>query len=185
MDTGYVRVERSTALTEMIGHTPLIRLNKVTRGRDMELFGKGEFMNPSGSLKDRVLLKILKGAVEESKLRPGMTIVECTTGNTGISTAMLGAYFGYPVLIVMPEGMSEERKKAIRALGAKILTVPGAESDVDLAMKRTRELISLNPEHYFWVDQFNNPLNVQAHYETTGPEICEQVGGKLPSGHRN
>ncbi len=179
MDTSFVRVERPTALTETIGHTPLMRLNKVTRGRDLELFGKAEFMNPSGSLKDRILLKILRNAIETGKLRPGMTIVECTTGNTGISTAMLGTYFGYPVLIIIPEGMSEERMKAIRAFGAKILTVPGAESDVDLAMKRTRELISLDPEHYFWVDQFNNPLNVQAHYESTGPEIWEQVGGKL------
>lgn len=179
MDTGYVRVERSTALTEMVGHTPLMRLNKVAKGRDLELFGKAEFMNPSGSLKDRILLRILKDATETGKLRPGMTIVECTTGNTGISTAMYGAYFGYPVLIIMPEGMSEERMKAIRALGAKILTLPGGESDVDLAMKRTREIISLHPEHYFWVDQFNNPLNARAHYESTGPEIWEQIGGKI------
>ena len=179
MDTGFVRVERPTALTETTGHTPLMRLNKVTRGRDLELFGKAEFMNPSGSLKDRILLKILRDATETRKLRPGMTIVECTTGNTGISTAMFGAYFGYPVLIIIPQGMSEERMKAIRAFGAKILTVPGGESDVDLAMKRTKELISLDPARYFWVDQFNNPLNVQAHYESTGPEIWEQVGGKL------
>jgi len=179
MNTGQARGERPVPLTEMIGHTPLIRMNKVTRGHDLELFGKAEFMNPSGSLKDRILLKILMGAIESGKLRPGMTIVECTTGNTGISTAMLGAYFGYPVLIVMPEGMSEERMKAIRALGAKILTLPGGESDVDLAMRRARELVSLDPERYFWVDQFNNPMNAQAHYETTGPEIWEQVGGKL------
>ena len=102
MDTSFVRVERPTALTETIGHTPLMRLNKVTRGRDLELFGKAEFMNPSGSLKDRILLKILRNAIETGKLRPGMTIVECTTGNTGISTAMLGTYFGYPVLIIIP-----------------------------------------------------------------------------------
>jgi cysteine synthase A len=108
-----------------------------------------------------------------------MTIVESTTGNTGISTAMVGAYFGYPVVIIMPKGMSEERKKAIRALGAKILEVPGAESDVDLAVRQAKQLISIDPKRYFWVDQFNNPANVQAHYETTGPEIWGQVGKKL------
>ena len=167
------------ALTEAVGNTPLICLERLTEGRDLELFGKAEFMNPSGSLKDRIVLKIVKDAIDHGKLRPGMTIIESTTGNTGISTAMVGAYFGYPVLIIMPQGMSEERKKAIRALGAKILEVPGAESDVDLAVERAQELVSLDPMCYFWVDQFNSPLNVQAHYETTGPEIWEQMGGRI------
>ena len=84
---------------------------------------------------------------------------------------MLGAHLGFHVLTLMPEGMSEERMKAIRASRAKIMTLPGAESDVDLAVKRARELVSLDPEQYFWVNQFNNEANVQAHYETTGPEI--------------
>jgi len=108
-----------------------------------------------------------------------MTLVESTTGNTGISTAMLGAHLGFHVLIIMPKGMSEERMKAIRAFGAKIITLPGAESDVDLAVKRAKEIVSLDPEQYFWVNQFNNEANVQAHYETTGPEIWEQADGKL------
>ncbi|MEM2908413.1 MAG: cysteine synthase A [Candidatus Hadarchaeales archaeon] len=164
-------------VTELIGLTPMVRLNKIADGRDLEILGKAEFLNPSGSLKDRILLKILKDAIQSGKLRPGMTIIESTTGNTGISTAMIGAYLGYPVLIVMPEGMSEERKKAISAYGAKILTLPGAESDVDLVVEKVREIMSFNPGRYFWVDQFNNPLNVQAHYETTAPEIWEQTGG--------
>ncbi|MEM2192381.1 MAG: cysteine synthase family protein, partial [Candidatus Hadarchaeales archaeon] len=170
------------SLTELVGNTPLIRFNRLPKLAgfpDLELFGKAEFMNPSGSLKDRILVKILTQAISEGKLRPGMTIVESTTGNTGISTAMFGAYFGFPVLIIIPEGMSEERMKAIRAFGAKILTVPGAESDVDLALRQARELVSSDPDHYFWVDQFNNPMNVQAHYETTGPEIWEQMEGKI------
>lgn len=108
-----------------------------------------------------------------------MTLVESTTGNTGISTAMLGAHLGFHVLIIMPKGMSEERMKAIRAFGAKIITIPGAESDVDLAVKRAKELVSLDPERYFLVNQFNNEANVQAHYGTTGPEIWEQVDCKL------
>jgi cysteine synthase A len=146
---------------------------------ELELLGKAEFMNPSGSLKDRILVKILREAIESGKLRPGMTIIESTTGNTGISTAMFGAYFGYPVLIIMPAGMSEERMKAIKAFGAKILTFPGAESDVDKAVKQAKDLIASDPERYFWVDQFNNPANVQAHYEGTGVEIWEQTKGKL------
>lgn len=166
-------------VTELIGLTPLVRLGKIAGGRDMEILGKAEFLNPSGSLKDRILLKIIKDAVESEKLKPGMTIVESTTGNTGISTAMIGALLGYPVLIVMPEGMSEERKKAIMAYGARILTLPGAESDVDLVIKKVKEIISFDPERYFWVNQFNNVLNVQAHYETTAPEIWEQTGGAL------
>jgi cysteine synthase A len=166
-------------LRDLIGLTPLVRLNKIVRGRDLEILGKAEFLNPSGSLKDRVLLKILEDAIESGKLRPGMTIIESTTGNTGISTAMMGALLGYPVLIVMPEGMSEERKKAIMVYGARILTLPGAESDVDLVVKKVEEIVSSDPEHYFWVNQFNNVLNVQAHYETTGPEIWEQSGGAL------
>lgn len=166
-------------VTDLIGLTPLVRLNKIVKGRDLEILGKAEFLNPSGSLKDRILLKILDDAIESGKLRPGMTIIESTTGNTGISTAMMGAMLGYPVLIVMPEGMSEERKKAVLAYGAKILTLPGAESDVDLVVKKVEEIVSSNPKHYFWVNQFNNALNVQAHYETTGPEIWEQSGGTL------
>ncbi len=166
-------------VTDLIGLTPLVRLNKIVGGRDLEILGKAEFLNPSGSLKDRVLLKILEDAIDGGKLRPGMTIIESTTGNTGISTAMMGALLGYPVLIVMPEGMSEERKKAIMAYGAKILTIPGAESDVDLVVKKVEEIISSDPKRYFWVNQFNNILNVQAHYETTGPEIWEQSGGTM------
>ena len=169
-------------VTELIGLTPLIKLRKLTElagMSELKLFGKAEFMNPSGSLKDRILLKIIKDAMEKGELRPGMTLVESTTGNTGISTAMLGAHLGFHVLILMPEGMSEERVKAIRAFGAKIVTLPGAESDVDLAVKRAKEIVSLDPKQHFWVNQFNNEANVQAHYETTGPEIWEQAEGKL------
>ncbi|MFH1821087.1 MAG: cysteine synthase A [Methanobacteriota archaeon] len=169
-------------LTEAIGNTPMIKLGKLAKNSnapELEILGKADFMNPSGSLKDRILLKILKGAVERGELKDGMTILESTTGNTGIATSMMGALLGFPVVIVMPAGMSEERKKAMRAYGAEIITVPGAESDVDLAVSKTKELIRKDPKKYFLVDQFNNPVNVQAHYETTGPEIWEQVGGKL------
>ena len=169
-------------LRELVGRTPLIkfsRLPKLAGSPDLELFGKAEFMNPSGSLKDRILAKILGDAIKEGKLRPGMTVVESTTGNTGIATAMLATYLGFPVVIIIPAGMSEERMKAIRVFGAKLMTFPGAESDVDLAVKQAKDLIAVDPDHYFWVDQFNNQKNVEAHYETTGPEIWEQAGGKV------
>ena len=169
-------------LTEVIGNTPMIKLGKLTKNSnapELELLGKADFMNPSGSLKDRILLKILKVAIERGELKKGMTILESTTGNTGISTSMMGAFLGFPVVLVMPEGMSAERKKAMKAYGAKIIHVPGAESDVDLAVNKARQLVRNYPKKYFMVDQFNNPLNVQAHYETTGPEIWQQVGGKL------
>lgn len=169
-------------LTGAIGNTPIIKINKITKNSNapkLELFGKAEFMNPSGSLKDRILFKILKSAIEKGELKRGMTILESTTGNTGIATSMMGALLGFPVVIVMPAGMSEERKKAMKVFGAEIVEVPGAESDVDLALNKAKELIESNPKKYFFVDQFNNPVNVQAHYETTGPEIWKQMGGEL------
>ncbi|MBC7219380.1 MAG: cysteine synthase A [Hadesarchaea archaeon] len=176
------RLKVADDLTGAIGNTPIIKMGKITKSFNapsLELFGKAEFMNPSGSLKDRILFKILSSAIEDGRLKKGMTILESTTGNTGIATSMMGAFLGFPVVIVMPAGMSEERKKAMRVFGAKILEVPGAESDVDLALNKAKELIKENPGKYFFVDQFNNPENVQAHYETTAPEIWEQLDGKL------
>jgi cysteine synthase A len=169
-------------LCEAVGNTPLLkfkRLPGLAGCPELQLYGKAEFMNPSGSLKDRILVKILKDAMRKGKLKPGMTIVESTTGNTGISTAMFGAYFGFPVIIIMPAGMSEERMKAIEAFGAKIHTFPGAESDVDKAVEQAKQLVAGDPDRYFWVDQFNNLANVEAHHETTGPEIWRQAGGKI------
>jgi cysteine synthase A len=108
-----------------------------------------------------------------------MTIIEATTGNTGIATAMTAAARGYPVVIVMPEGMSDERKKAIRAYGAELILTPGGESDVDLVIERVRELIASDPDRYWEVRQFSNADNVEAHYRTTGPEIWDQTDGEL------
>ncbi|MGC8816985.1 MAG: cysteine synthase A [Candidatus Hadarchaeum sp.] len=176
------RLKVAEDLTGAIGNTPIIKMKKIAKAfkvPDLELFGKAEFMNPSGSLKDRILFKILSSAIEKGQLKRGMTIIESTTGNTGIATSMMGALFGFPVVIVMPAGMSEERKKTMRIFGAEIVEVPGAESDVDLALNKVKELIKRNPKKYFFVNQFNNPENVQAHYETTAPEIWEQLHGRL------
>lgn len=164
---------------EAVGLTPLVKLNKVTKGTRPVIAGKLEYFNPSGSLKDRILYRMVEAAEERGELKPGMTIIEGTTGNTGIATAMVGAAKGYKVIIVMPDGMSEERKKTIRAYGAELVFVPGAESDVDLVLEKVQEIKAANPGRMWEVGQFSNPDNVEAHYRTTGPEIWEQTEGKV------
>lgn len=164
---------------EASGGTPMVRLNRVTQGVGATIYGKLEYFNPSGSLKDRILPYIFAQAEARGELKPGMTVIEGTTGNTGIATAMTGAVYGYPVVIVMPDGMSEERKKTIRAYGAQIVFTKGAESDVDLVLQKVEEIKASAPGKYFEVRQFANPDNVMAHYLTTGPEIWEQTEGQV------
>ena len=161
---------------ETAGLTPAVRLNRVAP-EGVEIVVKLEYLGPSGSVKDRILPTIVGRAIERGELRPGMTIIEGTTGNTGIATSMVGAALGYPVVIVMPEGMSEERRKTIAAYGARLVLTSGAESDVDLVLDRVRELIAAEPGRYYLVGQFSNPDNVEAHYNSTGPELWEQLGG--------
>lgn len=165
-------------IAEVAGMTPLLRLQKVAIG-PQTVCGKLEFMNPSSSLKDRILRHMVKRAEERGELSAGMTILEATTGNTGIATAMIGAAKGYPVVIVMPEGMSEERKECIRAYGAKLVLTPGAESDVDLCLRKVEELKREEPGKFWEAAQFSNKDNIEAHYLTTGPEIWEQTEGKV------
>ena len=165
-------------ITEAAGLTPLVRLRRVVCG-PQTVCGKLEFTNPSGSLKDRILRHIVRRAEERGELRPNMTILEASTGSTGIATAMIGAAKGYPVVIVMPEGMSEERKACMRAFGAHLVLTPGAESDVDLCLQKVEELKRREPGKYWEVGQFSNKDNVEAHYLTTGPEIWEQSEGKV------
>ncbi|MBI4527328.1 MAG: cysteine synthase family protein [Deltaproteobacteria bacterium] len=165
-------------ITEAAGMTPLLRLRKVAAGPQV-LCGKLEFMNPTSSLKDRVLRQAVARAEERGDLRPGMTILEASTGSTGIAAAMIGAVKGYPVMIVMPEGMSEERKASVLAYGAQVVLTPGAESDVDLCLTKVQELKRENPGKFWEVAQFSNKDNIEAHYLTTGPEIWEQTAGKV------
>src|SRR5258707_2863559 len=143
------------------------------------IVAKIEYFNPSGSVKDRILPFLVSEAERRGDLRPGMSIIEGTTGNTGIATSCVGAAKGYPVVIVMPAGMSEERKKTIRAYGADLVLTPGAESDVDLVIEKVKELKAANPGKFWEVGQFVNTDNIEAHYRTTGPEIWEQTGGKI------
>jgi cysteine synthase A len=173
------RARPVSSILEATGLTPLVQLQRVTGGVDAQIFAKVEYFGPSGSVKDRILPTIIARAEERGELRPGMTIIEATTGNTGIATAMTGAAKGYSVIIVMPEGMSDERKKAIQAYGAELVLTPGAESDVDLVLDRVRELKSASPERFFEVSQFSNRDNVDAHRRTTGPEIWEQMEGDI------
>ena len=164
---------------EVAGQTPLVRLNRVGSGSDSEILAKLEFMNPSGSIKDRILPAMVRAAEDRGELKAGMSLIEGTTGNTGIATAMTGAALGYPVVIVLPAGMSIERQKTMRAYGAEVITTPGGESDVDLVLDKVAELIESNPGAYWQVGQFANQDNVDAHERSTGPEIWAQTGGKV------
>ena len=165
-------------ITEAAGMTPLVRLRRVATG-PQALCGKLEFMNPSSSLKDRILRHMVSKAEDRGELRPGMTILEASTGSTGIATAMIGAVKGYPVVIVMPEGMSVERKDSLRAYGAELVLTPGGESDVDLCFGKVAELKRESPGKFWEAAQFSNKDNIEAHYLTTGPEIWEQTGGAV------
>lgn len=164
---------------ETIGHTPLVRLGRISQGLSSELFGKLEWFSPTGSLKDRIYYAMFTRAEERGDLRPGMKVIECSTGNAGISCAFVAAIKGYPCTIVMPEGMSEERKKIMRAYGADLIFTPGGESDVDLALKRLDEERQKAPRLYWVPAQFDNPDNIEAHYLTTGPEIWDQMDGRI------
>ncbi len=161
------------------GLTPLLRLRRVVDGVRPDVFAKLEYFGPSGSVKDRILPSLVRRAEERGELRRGMRIIEGTTGNTGIATSMVGAALGYPVTIVMPAGMSEERQKTIRAYGAELVLTPGGESDVDLVLERVEALKATEPGGYWEVGQFDNADNIDAHYRATGPELWEQTGGAV------
>ena len=164
---------------DAIGKTPMINLQRISSDINADIAVKLEYTNPSGSLKDRVVYEIVTQAEQRGELKPGMILLEGTTGNTGISTSMVGACKGYRVIIVMPEGMSEERKKTIVAYGAELVLTPGAETDVDLVLKEVTHIKEKYGAQVFEIGQFVRQENLNAHYCNTGPEIWEQSGGKL------
>ncbi len=166
-------------IVDAAGLTPLVRLRRVADDIAATIWVKVEYFGPSGSVKDRILPSLVRSAEAQGQLKPGMTIIEGTTGNTGIATSMVGAALGYPVVIVMPSGMSEERQKTIKAYGAELILTPGGESDVDLVLTKVQELKAQDPGRYWQVDQFENPDNIEAHYRTTGPELWEQSSGSV------
>lgn len=168
-----------TEIFSTIGKTPLVSLRNIpkTEGIQADLRVKLEFANPTGSLKDRIYYEMITKAIERGDLKPGMEILEASTGNAGIACTFVGTTLGYPATIVLPAGMSQERMKIIRAYGGRIINTPGGESDVDLCLEKIRELKEKDPSKYWEPGQFSNEDNVNAHYKTTGPEIWEQTGG--------
>nr|WP_288347111.1 cysteine synthase A [uncultured Anaerostipes sp.] len=161
-------------MLNLIGNTPLISFEKMM---GYKIYAKAEFLNPGGSIKDRVAKNMLEEAEKSGKLKPGMTVIEPTSGNTGIGLAFCGVRMGYKVIIVMPENMSEERRKLIKALGAELILTP-ADENVDGAVRKAEE-IAASSDEYFMPQQFENPANTDAHYKTTARELCEQLGKKI------
>ena len=158
-------------ILDLIGNTPLIRL------KNENIFAKAEFLNPGGSIKDRVALAMIEGAERDKRLHPDSIIVEPTSGNTGIGVALVGRLKGYPIRIVMPENMSEERKKLIRTLGAELILTP-ADDGINGAVEYVRKMAAQDP-HIFVPQQFENPDNPRAHYEQTAHELWRQMTGEI------
>src|SRR3984957_11877774 len=177
MQTECAEVELGSSVTAWIGETPLIRLGNAVDGLEgVVLLAKAEWLNPGGSVKDRAAGTMVRKDQEEGKLGPGKTLLDATSGNTGIALAMLGAALGFPVLLAMPSNVSPERKRILKAYGAQgDWTDPGQGSDG--AIRRARELSGNAPERFCYVDQYSNDANWKAHYEGTGPEIWRQTQG--------
>ncbi|MDQ6420701.1 cysteine synthase A [Paenibacillus sp. LHD-117] len=168
------------SVTELIGDTPLVRLNRLVPEDSAEVYVKLEYQNPGASVKDRIAISMIEVAEQEGVLKPGDTIVEPTSGNTGIGLAMVAAAKGYKAILVMPETMSLERRNLLRAYGADLVLTPGSEG-MNGAVRKAEELVKENAT-YFMPQQFKNQANVKIHRETTGPEIVEAINsldGKL------
>jgi S-sulfo-L-cysteine synthase (O-acetyl-L-serine-dependent) len=165
-------------ILEAIGHTPLVKINRLNPKPHVQMYAKLEGFNPTGSIKDRIALKMIEQAEESGTLTKGKTIIEPTSGNTGIGLAMIGAVKGYPVEIVMSEAVSIERRKMIEAFGGKI-TLTEASAGTDGAIRKAHALVTENPGKYFMPNQFSNEYNKLAHYYTTAKEIWDDTGGKV------
>lgn len=168
------------SITELIGDTPLVRLNRLVPEGSAEVYVKLEYQNPGASVKDRIAISMIEVAEAEGKIKPGDTIVEPTSGNTGIGLALVAAAKGYKAILVMPETMSIERRNLLRAYGADLVLTPGSEG-MNGAVRKAEQLVEENPG-YFMPQQFKNQANVKVHRETTGPEIVEAINsldGKL------
>jgi cysteine synthase B len=164
---------------DRIGNTPLLRLERV--GKEFPnagFYAKAEWLNPGGSVKDRPALSMIREGERSGALRPGQTILDATSGNTGIAYAMIGAALGYPVTLCLPSNASAERKRILSAYGAQVVLTP-ADDGSDGAIRRAREIYASEPGRYFYPDQYSNPANWQAHYRTTAPEIWEQTLGRI------
>lgn len=167
-------------ILEAIGNTPMVRFQRIGRELPCEIYGKCEFLNPGGSVKDRIGVKMIETAEKAGKIKPGDTLIEATSGNTGIGIALAGAVKGYKVIITMPQKMSHEKQVVLEALGAKIYRTPteaawdSPESHISLAKKLNKEI-----PHSFYLDQYSNPANPDAHYDTTAEEIVADMKENL------
>ncbi len=167
------------SVVDLIGHTPLVRLRAFERETPgVELYAKAEWQNPGGSVKDRAAARMIAEGEASGGLRPGLTILDATSGNTGIAYAMIGAARGYKVKLCLPENASPERQLMLRAFGAELVLTDPLEG-TDGSIREVRRLYASEPERYFYPDQYNNDANWRAHYDTTGPEIIEQTGGRV------
>ena len=167
------------SLLDRIGNTPLLRMERV--GKEFpraEFYAKAEWFNPGGSVKDRPALSMIQAGVASGALRAGKTIIDATSGNTGIAYAMIAAAMGYPVKLCLPDSASHERKRILGAFGAELVMTPG-DKGTDGAIRKVHEIVEADPEKYFYPDQYSNPANWQAHYRTTANEIWEQTGGRI------
>jgi len=167
-----------SSILDTIGNTPLVRINRLYGQKGVEIYAKNEGTNPTGSIKDRIALKMVEQAESEGTLRKGKTIIEPTSGNTGIALAMIGAVKGYDVQIVMSSAVSVERQKMITAFGAKVI-LTSAEEGTDGAIRKARELVANDPDAYFMPDQFTNRYNKLAHYSTTAEEMIRDTDGRI------
>ncbi|HEY1240422.1 MAG TPA: cysteine synthase family protein [Bryobacteraceae bacterium] len=162
-----------------VGNTPLLRLDKISSAYpDIEIMGKAEFFNPGGSVKDRPALNMILDGERSGKLNHQRTILDATSGNTGIAYAMIGAVRGYKVKLVLPANASLERKRILKAYGAEMIFSDAGDGS-DGAIRLCRKIYDADPDIYFYPDQYNNPANWKAHYEHTGPEIIQQTGGRI------
>ncbi|HET9830141.1 MAG TPA: cysteine synthase family protein [Vicinamibacterales bacterium] len=179
MASGPVTPAIGVSILDLIGRTPLIRLRQIEREcPGVEIYAKAEWQNPGGSVKDRAAARMIAEGEQSGRLTPDKTILDATSGNTGIAYAMIGAAKGYRVRLCVPENASQERKLILRAFGADLVLTSPLES-TDGAIREARRLFAESPDKYFYPDQYNNEGNWRAHYDTTGPEIIEQTTGTL------
>jgi len=174
----------SSNILDTIGNTPMVQLNKITKGSKHKFFAKMEYFNPGGSVKDRIALSIIEGAERRGELKPGGTIVEATSGNTGIGLALVAAIKGYKCIFVLPAKMSEEKRSILRAYGARVVITPtGLEPDDPMShysvAKKIAASIKAKTGNCFYTNQYHNQDNINAHYMVTGPEIWNQMDGKI------
>jgi cysteine synthase B len=167
------------SVLDLIGNTPLLRLERIGREfPNVEFAAKAEWFNPGGSVKDRPALSMIQAGLTSGALSPGKTIIDATSGNTGIAYAMIAAAMGYPVKLCLPDSASQERKRILAAFGAELVITPGDEA-TDGAIRRVQQIVAADPQKYFYPDQYSNPANWQAHYHTTANEIWEQTAGRI------